>query len=216
MAATAPRRSRVFHSDVDILVQAIQATAPRRVTGQPTDPQPREGGGKRQPSVTADGGFSSPAPRVPPRREADATAARRMVAPPAQHPVAAAAVVQTPGENFIPDGDLPLTVTQEALPSADGYRPPSPPPLFSLRSVSMPLPSSSSEAAAAKALAAVYVPESGVAFEARPGMTEQDRIMLWSASAKAFFDFIDERRLNVATTTTAPTASTTTVQLSSK
>lgn len=59
----------------------------------------------------------------------------------------------------------PLTATQEAE-AAEDYVPPSPPPMFSLRSVSNHRAEPTAEA--------------------------------WKADAKAFFHFIDERKLSVA------------------
>jgi hypothetical protein len=89
--------------------------------------------------------------------------------------------------NALMPEDDPMTATQEALPPAEGYGPPSPPPLFSLRSVSMPGRSLSRGR-----------PEGRDAPPTALALSDKLRGELWASTARAYFDRIDKVTLRTS------------------
>jgi hypothetical protein len=117
---------------------------------------------------------ASPPPRMH-RREGDSRAAWHAT------PADAAGL----WEALNPD-DQPMTATQEAIPAADGFCPPSPPPLFSLRSASRGRSAAPAE---------------------DPTLSDAERAELWASSARAYFKLIDQRPLRTERRAKPPQAS---------
>ena len=147
--------------------------------------------GARRPREDDEVFIASPAARGP-RPESARAAALDFARSALEDPLAPAAAGATPADLWavLAPEEEPMTATQEAIPAADGYQPASPPPLFSLRSVSMDRGDASPLAADDAATATTT--------RAVASMDDATRADLWASSAKAYFDLIDSKPLRVA------------------